>query len=365
VILDRYIAAEVLKPLLLIGGILVVIFVGYSSGRYLAEAASGLLDIETVARLIFLRAIIALEVLLPVALYLSIVAGLGRLHADSEIIALTSCGIGTGRLVLVALRLALPLALVVAALSLYARPWAYEQSYWIKAKADADIDVEKLVAGTFYETEHRSRAIFVQDIERGSERRLEGVFLRSKHGDVLRVIHAASGRQRIEPDSGRRALVLRDVHAYEISPGGRRDKLGRFGELVLWLKEPDPVTVGFKRKAAATADLMDSADPAEIAELQWRCSTALSTLLLAVLAVLVSGMAQGLGRSTKAIVAILVYAVYYNLSGVSKNWVENATVGPVPGIWWVHALLAVVLVLLFTQPARAMRRRARLAEAAS
>ncbi len=359
-IIDRYITVEILKPLLIIGGILLVIFVGYSSGQYLTDAVNGMLTIDTVAVLILLRATIALEVLLPVALYLSIVLGLGRLHSDAEITALTSCGIGTGRLVYVALRLGLVLAVVVAVLSLYARPWAYDQSYWIKARADADIDVEKLVPGTFFETEHHNRAIFVQSI-RGAERRMEGVFLRSQHGDVTRVSHAARGVQRIDPDTLRRALVLEDAHVYEISPDGRRDKMGHFDQLVLQLKAPDPVSVGFKRKAAPTAELMGSSDPAELAELQWRFSTPLSTVLLAVLAVLVSGMSQSLGRYAKAILAVLVYAVYYNLGGLAKNWVENGTVPVTPGIWWVQALLLVLLVVLFTQPRRSMRRHARLA----
>ena len=96
-IIDRYITKEVLKPLMTITAVLIVIFVGYSSGRYLSYAVDGLLQIETLAAFILIKMVIALEVLLPIALYLSIVLGLGRLESRSEIIALRASGIGNLR----------------------------------------------------------------------------------------------------------------------------------------------------------------------------------------------------------------------------------------------------------------------------
>ena len=52
-----------LKPLLSITAVLIVIFVGYSSGRYLSYAVDGLLQIETLTAFILIKMVIALEVL--------------------------------------------------------------------------------------------------------------------------------------------------------------------------------------------------------------------------------------------------------------------------------------------------------------
>jgi len=356
VIIERYIAREVVKPLLTICGVLLIIFVGYSSGRYLTDAVNGLLPVETVVSLILLRSAIALEVLLPVALYLSVVLGLGRLYMDSEITALQACGMGVSRVFRVVFYLSLILAIVVAGLSLYGRPWAYEQSYWIKARADIDIDIENLEAGSFYESERDGQTIFVERVRRRSGR-LENVFIRSEKYGLVRVTNAHEGYQEIDEASGRRHLVLLDVHVYELQRNGTRDKIGRFGQLRMRLKDPEPISVGYKRKAASTLQLADSAQLLDVAELQWRLSTPVSTLLLGFLGVLVSRAGPRRSRYGKALAAIVIYAVYYNVSAISRTWLETGFVSTFPGIWWVQALLAVLLLALLYQPRMAFRYR--------
>jgi len=128
-ILGRYIVREISVPLLAVGTVLITIFAGYSAVRFLNDAVNGLLTGKTVVLLIGLKALIALEVLLPVTLYLSVVLALGRLHADSEITGMEACGLGPWRIITPIFLLSLLLALVVTGLSLYARPWAYAKTY--------------------------------------------------------------------------------------------------------------------------------------------------------------------------------------------------------------------------------------------
>jgi len=72
-LIDRYIMHEISKPLVVIFAILLVIFVSYSATHYLADAVSGQLPRSTVISLILLKTVKALEILLSMALYLSIV----------------------------------------------------------------------------------------------------------------------------------------------------------------------------------------------------------------------------------------------------------------------------------------------------
>jgi lipopolysaccharide export system permease protein len=55
------------------------------------------------------------------------------------------------------------------------------------------------------------------------------------------------------------------------------------------------------------------------------------------------------------ILAIIVYAVLFNLAGVARNWVEQERVGAFPGIWWVYVVPVILLIFLMLQPVRAMR----------
>jgi len=357
-IIDRYITTEILKPLSAISAVLIVIFVGYSSGRYLSYAVDGLLQIETLASFILIKAMIALEVLLPIALYLSIVLGLGRLENRSEITAIRASGIGNARVMRVVLNISCLLALLVACFSIFGRPLAYEQSYRLKAKAEAEIELDKLESANFYDSEQRKRTIFVEDVDKEAGR-LNRIFIRGESNGIIHVIYAQSGQQTFDEPSGRRLLVLADVHVYFLGPRGSADKaVAKFKRMKLRLSDTDPASVGYKRKASPTAQLANSNAPLDIAEFQWRLSTPVSTVLLGMLAVIVSRAAPRSSRYTKTIGAVLIYVVYYNLTVMAKTWVETEVVGKFPGIWWAQFALGLLIITLILVPKWAFRRAA-------
>ena len=82
-LINRYLNREILTPLVTICAILVIIFAGYSVTRYLPDAANGLMTGKTVLALVFLKILIALEVLIPITLFFSVITVLGRMHAES------------------------------------------------------------------------------------------------------------------------------------------------------------------------------------------------------------------------------------------------------------------------------------------
>ncbi|MCC7410361.1 MAG: LPS export ABC transporter permease LptF [Gammaproteobacteria bacterium] len=356
-IIERYIAAEVLRPLMASATFLLVIFVGYSSAQFLTDAVNGLLPVDVLYSLILLKAAVALEVLLPIALYVSVVLGLGRLYGDSEITAMLACGIGLGRVVRVVFVVSLALALAVAGLSLYGRPRAYEESYWIRARADAQMVLDRLEGGRFFIGTHSGRAIFVGHVGVGGI--LHDVFLRDEIRNVVHLVRARRGHQQVDPGSGRRRLVLEDVRLYALNRDNTHDIIGRFGQFAIVLDTPGRVSVGYRRKAAPTLELVGSRQPEDLAELQWRISTPVSTVLLGLLGVVVGRSGRGRGRSRygKMIAATLVYAAYYNVSALARTWVDKGVVPVVPGIWWVQVLFAVLLVFLFALPRLRFRRR--------
>ncbi len=85
---------------------------------------------------------------------------------------------------------------------------------------------------------------------------------------------------------------------------------------------------------------------ADIAELQWRLSRPFATILLALIAIPLSRSSPRQGRNEKIFTAALVFALYYNLSGLARTWVEQEMVGSFPGIWWLQALMMIVVVVL-------------------
>jgi lipopolysaccharide export system permease protein len=178
---------------------------------------------------------------------------------------------------------------------------------------------------------------------------MEGVFVHSEDPDSVQVTYAKHAYQRVEPATGQRTLVLLDGHNYRIALDEGRDRVLKFEQMEMRIKEEE-TTPEYRRKAASTRTLARSTDSMDMAELQWRLTTPLSTVLLALLGVPLSRSVPRQGRYARFGTAVLVYAAYYNVKAMAKTWLEHGTVGPLPGLWWVDALLAVVVLVVLWRP---------------
>ena len=348
VLLERYVVREIATAAAGISAILVTVFVGYLVARYLSDVVDGLLPSRTIASLVLLRTAIALEVLLPITLFLCVVMALGRLHADSEIVAMSALGVSPARLVRAVGGLAVLLAVGVAVLSLLARPWAYEMSYRLRAEAGAEVDLDRFKAGRFYAKQKGEYVVFAESDE-PAEGRLAGVFVHHEERGVRQVVFAQRAYQRVDPVSGDRTLVVLRGHHYRLSTREGRDRVVGFERMEIPLRSEE-IVPEYRRKAAPTATLARSRDPMDVAELQWRLTTPLATVLLALLGIPLSRAVPRQGRYARFAAAVLAYAAYYNLKAMAKAWIERGVVGPIPGLWWVDALLAAVVVLLVWRP---------------
>ncbi|MEZ5597896.1 MAG: LptF/LptG family permease [Pseudomonadales bacterium] len=147
---DRYVAGAVGRPFLGVVVLLVGVFVAYSLARFLGEANEGLLSAQAVMRLAALKTVIALEVLLPIALYIGCIVGLGRLYSDWEVVAFRAGGVAETRLMLPAMLLATVIALCTLLLCctrghgptpscMPARPSAERKPIWPVCRQDSSM----------------------------------------------------------------------------------------------------------------------------------------------------------------------------------------------------------------------------------
>ncbi len=354
---DRYLIREITRPFAAILGILVMLFAGYSLAGILSDAVNGLLPVGAIAALTSLKLLISLDVLIPISLFIAVVAGFGRLQADSEITAMLALGMGPRQLVRPVLGLALALALCVAGLSLFARPWAYATSHEITRHAAAMLNVNAMEAGTFYASTDGNRVIFLGS-RAGPHARARHVFVARREGPHLEIISAERATPAMAGADGRRSVHLTNAHIYQFNQDdpSSDQSLEAAGMNV----NPDSAVTGgagYSPVAASTAHLFASSTAADTAERQWRLSTGLSTLLLALLGAILSRGQPRQNRYAKFGPAILAYSAYYLLCTTARTWVQHGQVGAFPGLWWAPAALAVFIAFVWYAPA--LRRRFR------
>ncbi len=324
--------------------VLVTLFASYSAGNLLNDAVNGLMPADTIAALVALKALISLEVLIPVSLYISVVLAFGKLYSDSEFTAMFALGVTPTRVMRIVVTLAGSLALVVAVLSIVIRPWAYQQSHELTKRAETLLSVDYMEAGTFYLGDKGNRVIFVEHRD-GPKTPARNIFVRTMHEGHPRIIYARDAHsQPKEAGQDSADVLLNDAHVYDFLAAGHPDDTAMSVEEVTVptgnrsVKAPE-----YASTAAGTLSLARSNHPDDIAELQWRLSTPISTLLLGLMGVPLSRAKPRQSRYSKIGAAILLYSFYYLICTSARTWVQHGTIGALPGIWWVPASLAVVV----------------------
>jgi len=351
-ILNRHISAEIIKPMFLGIGLLVIVFTGFSFAVKLSQAATGLFPLPIVLKLIGLNSLIAMEVLLPTALYLSIISTLSRFYRDSEITAMNAAGYSEAQLIRTVVKVTLFVAVLVGIVSLFGRPWAYRQSYQIEADAQTEFDIRKIEPGHFIELQDAKYVLFARDVDQQSGT-LHDVFLQSEKGDgtKARVQIIYAGEALLPPvHTGKaRNFEFRNGFSYLLDPKSSRDTTLKFKQLIIPIPGIEKDT-SYRRKAASTLDLSQSDARRDVAEYQWRLSTPLATLALALLAVPLSRSAPRQGRHTSFIIAIAVYIGLFILTSAARNWVSDGIIPAMPGIWWVYGLPLLLFAVLIWAP---------------
>ena len=341
-IIDRYLIREVATASVAVSIVLFAIFFTYSLTRFLSDAASGFLRAAEVAQLTLLKSVIALEVLLPIGLYFGVILGLGRLNGHQEITALRSCGVSRWRINRPIIFFSLALAVIVGGFSTLARPWAYTGIYTLETNAAAASELDRIKPGGFYLIDGGKRTVFVKHVD-AVDGSLRDIFVRTRKGADLEIITALAGRLEPYVTTDRHRLLLEGVQLFKEVESGT-DFVGSFGRLSLFLKARVPKSFAHKPKAKPTSLLGRSRNGKDMAEFQWRLSTPVSTLLLTMLALQLVQSRPRETRFARLPLALAIYALYYNLLGVGRSWVEQEKMS---SFWWVPGLLLIVLIALW------------------
>ncbi|MGK2940972.1 MAG: LPS export ABC transporter permease LptF [Immundisolibacter sp.] len=355
-IIRRYLLRELASPFAVVCGSLLLVFTGYSSARFLGEAASGTLPGSVALLLVGLKLFVSLDAIVPMALLLSVALGLGRLQRDHETIALAASGLGERWLFGAVLWLAIPVALVVALASLAMRPQVYQTLYRLQAGADSRFELKRLPPMRFY-ADFAGEVVMFSEAADGDER-LQ-VFTHADGGGQSDSVVFAQRVRQVTDASGQQVLEFQDGHYYQLDSASG-DTMGSdvvisYRTLALRLKD-EQTSVRKRRKATGTRELASSESLEDLAELQWRIAAPFSTLLLGLLGLPISRMPPRRSRSGNLAVGLLGCMVYYNLLVLFVDWVEDGKLAPWPGVLLLPLLGFALLAVLMWLP-RLRRRR--------
>jgi lipopolysaccharide export system permease protein len=109
-----------------------------------------------------------------------------------------------------------------------------------------------------------------------------------------------------------------------------------------------------------TSELAADPTPKNVAELHWRIATVCITLLLGCIAVPLAKLRPRQGRYARVGYGVLLYALYANLLIAGRTLLERGRMPSWLGLWWVHAFILVLALLILYGPKWIHRARLRL-----
>lgn len=358
-IIERYIARELMKPFLVVSAVFTGLYGSFITARLLAEGVTKTLGLAAMLKLLLLKTVIALEVVMPITLYIAVVIALSRLHRDQEINVLRAMGVSELRIVYAVLLIIIPAGIVSGVLSIYVRPSAYNASYSLNSQLEGELNIDRFQAGRFYGNEGSGRVVYIEAKD-DTGKQMNHVFHFIHQENRSEILVAKEAHQPPSVAGQRPQIHLYDGYIYQLGHSAMQEKKDvtvKFEKLVYFI---DSASISeLNRKATPTAVLSNSDRPRDIAEYQWRLARPIATILLALIAVPLSRASPRQDKSTRTyLIAAAVSAIYYALSILAQNWVMRGTVGSMPGVWWLHGLMfLIVLLMLFPRSGRGYLRK--------
>jgi lipopolysaccharide export system permease protein len=339
-ILQKYILREWSWTFIAVTLVLLVVMFGVTLGEMLNDIAGGRLPPGLLTELIALKIPEVLSTILPLAVFIAVIWGLGRLYRDQEMAVMRASGFSWTLMLRPLFNLVLPVALLVLAIGLVVAPMAAQKAQQRLEEAFRTASEWGLQTGQFHVLRGGSLVLYVESVEKDGQT-LKNVFIRQKKDGREQIWVAEKGYYWLNVQTGERFLTLENG---QITEGGEETLdfgIIHFSRNDLRVPEPERKISAPDIEVLSSAELFGSSDQAERAEFQWRISPAFAIVILGLLAIPLSHSRPREGRGGRVILGILVYVVYANLLYMSRSWVADGELPLVLGMWWVHILFGI------------------------
>lgn len=313
--------------------------------RLLGRAASNRVATADVLPLIAFTSINYVPTLLVLTVYVTVLMALSRAYRDSEMVIWFSSGLGLNQWIRPVLSFAAPFVFLIAAVALFVGPWANRQAAEYRVRFEQREDVSQVAAGQFRESAAANRVFFVESISE-DQAQVRNVFVTQRTGNALTVVASTGGRIMSEP-GGDRYLVLEEGRRWDGDWGGAAFRLMEFERYGVMLQPKSSRLTDESARVKTTWALISQPSAAHQGELVWRMGLPISGVIVALLAIPLAFVNPRVGQSINLVIAVLIYVVYNNLTGIMQAWVSQGRLSFPVGLVATHAVVLAITVWLF------------------
>lgn len=326
---------EVLRTSLVVTVVVICIFLILRVMGYLSQAAQGVIPVDAVLILVFLKMVAYLDIMLPLMFFIAMLIVLGRWYRDHEMAVLASAGVSLIDLLRPTLILSGLVTALVALFSFYLTPLALSKGYQIENDYRQTSEVSGVVPGIFVESKSGQAVYFVEEYNK-IDKQYENIFVYKNAFDREGVVVSQTAYQVVDDETGDEFLVLKNGTRYEGRPGTAEYRVIDFESYALRIESKKKPLKVVPIRARSNVEIMFSDKPQMRGEWYWRIAKVMLVPVLAIFALALSHVDTRRGKSSGMFLAFLIYFIYSNLFTYSVALVKKGQVQSGAGIWWVH-----------------------------
>jgi lipopolysaccharide export system permease protein len=338
-----------MKTTLSVTLVLMLIFSCHQLVRFFGTSAEGQFPLSIALQLVLVQWPILLGYFLPLFLFLSIIVTYSRLSLSNEMVVLESSGMGRMQLVRITLGFVFLMLLFEGFFVFEAKPWLAHTFEHLRSEALSVTPLQLLTPGRF-KVMNGGRVVYYAEEANSARDEMKHLFVafkNEKRQNSWDVMFAEGGHQYKPNAHAKPFIVLTQGHQYSGVPGQGDYQTTSFSRLAKRV-DLEPRALSRNPKYISTHQLwVQRQDSGFAAELHWRIAGVVSMLLLVLLAIPLSKVRPRQGSYTRLMPGILLYVLYVNCLLVARSWLKQGAMSPAWGMWGVHAVMAVVVLLTY------------------
>jgi len=291
--------------------------------------------------------------ILTLSLFLAIILSISQLYKNSEAIVMNSMGLSDKHFIVFIQPTVLLTFVIIVFLTLYAVPWAKHQKNILQEETKNASEFTFITEGEFEEFKQGDIVFYASEsktLDTIGEQNLEEIFIYSFNEGKPMIVLASEAKKYIDPRSKSTYLRLKDGIRYQGIPSDENINILNFDLYDLEIISGElqkSLAIYTKIEGKSTLDLIKEGGSYANAELQWRLSQPIMVLVLSVFGVFLGKNSPRSGKGVNLLIGIIIFMLYNNALLVAKNAIEHSQMNPIIGLWGVHLLVLILLILLY------------------
>ena len=309
------------------------------------------IPIQELMPLVGLNMLRDIPIILTLSLFLSIIISISQLYKNSEAVVMNSIGIGDKSFISSIQPIIVFSFIIVFILSIFAVPWAKQQKNIAEDKTLNASEFSFITEGKF-ETFKNGDIVFYasesENIDAANEQNMEEIFIYAIDNENPIIVLASKATKYEDNISKSIYLRLKDGVRYQGLPGSNNVNILDFELYDLEIVSGDiqkTISDFSEIEEKSTFELIKEGGPLANAEVQWRLSQPISILILSILGVYLGKSSPRTGKGINILIGLVFFMLYNNGLLIAKTSIENNELNPFIGLWSIHILLAIFLII--------------------